>query len=72
MHLCFWGGIWLAFIGVYTYILSYIPFIQQATQSTGSIPVIVSGAWVIIIVGVVQELINKINAELLMERYDRI
>ncbi|USN55999.1 MAG: preprotein translocase subunit SecY [Candidatus Peribacteria bacterium] len=72
MHLCFWGGIGLGIIGVYSYILSYIPFIQQAAQSIGSIPVVVSGAGVIIIVGVVQELMNKINAEMLMERYDRI
>ena len=72
MHLCFWGGIGLGIIGIYTYVLSYIPFVQQAAQSIGSIPVIVSGAWVIIIVGVVQELVSKINAELLMERYDRI
>ena len=72
MHLCFWGGMGLWVIGIYTYVLSYIPFIQQAAQSIGSIPVIVSGAWVIIIVWVVQELINKIDAELLMERYDSI
>lgn len=72
MHLCFWGGMWLWVIGIYTYVLSYIPFIQQAAQSIGSIPVIVSGAWVIIIVWVVQELVNKIDAELLMERYDSI
>jgi len=44
MHLCFWGGAGLGFIGIYSYILSYIPFIQQATQSVGSIPVVVSGA----------------------------
>lgn len=72
MHLCFWWGMGLGVVGVYTYILSYIPFVQQAAQSIGSIPVIVSGAWVIIIVGVVQELVSKINAEMLMERYDRI
>lgn len=72
MHLCFWGGMWLGIIGIYTYVLSYIPFIQQAAQSIGSIPVIVSGAWVIIIVWVVQELLSKIDAELLMERYDSI
>ncbi len=71
-HLCLWGGLGLGFIGCYSYILSYIPFIQQAAQNIGSIPVIVSGSGVVIIVGVVQELINKINAELLMERYDRI
>ena len=50
MHLCFWGGAGLGIIGIYTYILSYIPFVQQAAQSIGSIPVIVSGAGVIIIV----------------------
>lgn len=72
MHLCFWWGAGLGIIGIYTYILSYIPLIQQAAQSIGSIPVIVSGAGVIIIVWVVQELVTKINAELLMERYDRI
>ena len=44
MHLCFWGGMGLGFIGIYTYVLSYIPFVQQAAQSIGSIPVIVSGA----------------------------
>jgi preprotein translocase subunit SecY len=72
MHLCLWGWTGLAVVGVYGYVLSYIPFIQQATQSVGSIPVVVSGAGIIIIVGVVQELLNKINAELLMEKYDRI
>ncbi len=72
MHLCFWWGMWLAFIGNYTYLLSKIPFVQQAAQSIGTIPVIVQGAWVIIIVWVVQELINKIDAELLMEKYDKI
>lgn len=71
-HLCLWGGVGLGFIGIYSYILSYIPFVQQAALSIGSIPVIVSGAGVIIIVWVVQELVNKINAELLMERYDKI
>ncbi len=71
-HLCLWGGIGLGFIGIYSYVLSYIPFIQQAAQSIGSIPVIVSGSGVVIIVWVVQEIVGKINAELLMERYDRI
>jgi len=72
MHLALRWGLWLAFIWVYTYILSYIPFVQQAAQSLWSIPVVVQGAWVIIIVWVVQELVNKINSELLMERYDRV
>ncbi len=72
MHLCLWWGIGLGIVGIYSYILNYLPFIQQVTQSIGSIPVIVSWSWVIIIVGVMQELFNKINAELLMEKYDKI
>ena len=72
MHLALRWGLGLAFIGIYTYVLSYIPFVQQAAQSLGSIPVVVQWAWVIIIVWVVQELVSKINSELLMERYDRI
>lgn len=72
MHLCFWGGTWLGLVGIYTYVLSYIPFVAQAAQSLGSIPVVVSGAWVVIIVGVVQELMNKFNAEVVMDKYDRM
>jgi len=70
-HLCLRWGMWLWLIGIYSYILSYIPFIADAARSLGSIPVVVQGAWVIIIVWVVQELINKINSELLMEKYDQ-
>ena len=74
MHLCFWWGIWLGIIGIYTYVINWIPFIQDTVRSGGlsSVPVIVSGAWVIIIVGVVQEIINKLNADLLMEKYSKI
>lgn len=72
MHLCLWWWIWLWTIWIYSYVLSYIPFIQQATQSIWSIPVIVSWAWVVIIVWVVQDIINKFNAEILMDKYDKI
>jgi len=73
-HLCFWGGIWLWIIGIYTYVLNWIPFIQDTIRSwwLNAVPVIVSGAWVIIIVWVVQEIINKLNADLLMEKYSKI
>lgn len=71
MHLCLWWWIWLWLIWIYSYILSYIPFIESITRSLGSIPVIVSGSWVIIIVWVVQDLVNKINADLVMAKYDR-
>ncbi|MBP6085732.1 hypothetical protein KA478_00715 [Patescibacteria group bacterium] len=49
-HLCFWGGLGLAGVGVYAYVLQYIPFVQDITQSLGALPVIVTGSGVIIIV----------------------
>lgn len=72
MHLCLWGGIGLGLVGIYSYVLTYIPFIQQLTQSLGSLPVVVTGSGVIIIVGVVQDVVNKIKTELLMHKYDKI
>jgi preprotein translocase subunit SecY len=46
--------------------------IKDVIYSIGTLPVIVSGAGIIIIVGVVKEIIDKINAEILMEKYERI
>jgi len=74
IHLCFWWGIWLGLIGIYTYVINWIPFIQDTIRTwwLNSVPVVVSWAWVIIIVWVVQEIINKVNADLLMEKYSKI
>ncbi|MCX6824483.1 MAG: preprotein translocase subunit SecY [candidate division SR1 bacterium] len=72
MHLCLWGGAGLAFIGIYSYLLNYIPFIQTLVQSLGSLPVVVTGSGVIIIVGVVQEIMSKVKTDMLMQRYDKI
>ena len=72
MHLCLWWGIWLWFIWIYSYVISLIPIVQTAASSLWSIPVLVSWSWVIIVVWVVQDLLQKIDAELLMERYERI
>jgi preprotein translocase subunit SecY len=71
-HLCFWWGIGLACVGVYTYVLQYIPLVQSITQSLGAMPVVVTGSGIIIIVWVVQEIVGKINSELLMHKYDRM
>ncbi len=73
-HLSFWWGIWLALIGIYTYVINWIPFIQDTVRSwwLDAVPVVVSWSWVIIVVWVVQEIINKINADLLMEKYSKI
>lgn len=70
MHLCLWWGAGLAFIGIYSYVLNYIPFIQDIVQSIGSLPVVVTGSWVIIIVGVVQDIMNKVKTDMLMKKYD--
>lgn len=72
MHLCLRWGAGLAFIGIYSYILNYIPFIQTLVQSLGSLPVVVTGSGVIIIVWVVQEIMGKIKTDMLMQRYDKI
>lgn len=71
-HLCFWGGIGLAWVWIYSYVLNYIPIVQNITQSLGALPVIVTGSGIIIIVWVVTEIVGKINSELLMHKYDRI
>jgi preprotein translocase subunit SecY len=57
---------------VYSYVLNYIPFIQDIVQSIGSLPVVVTGSGVIIIVGVVQEIVGKVKTDMLMQRYDKI
>ena len=72
MHLCLWWGAGLAFIGVYSYILNYIPFIQNLVQTLGSLPVVVTGSGVIIIVWVVQDIMSKVKTDMLMQRYDKI
>lgn len=50
MHLCLWGGAGLAAIGVYSYVLNYIPFIQDIVLALGSLPIVITGSGVIIIV----------------------
>lgn len=70
MHLCLWGGLGLALIGIYTYILQWMPFVQSLVESIGSLPVVVTGSGVIIIVGVVQEIVNKVQGDLVMQKYE--
>ena len=72
MHLCLRGGAGLALIGIYSYIIDDLPFIQDVIQNLGSLPMIVTGSGVIIIVWVVQDLINKVESELLMKKYEKI
>ena len=71
MHLCLWWWAWLAFIWIYSYILNYIPFIQNLVQTLWSLPVVVTWSGVIIMVWVVTEIINKVESELIMQKYER-
>lgn len=69
-HLSRWGGVWLAVLAIYTYLLHKIPFIQDISVQLGSIPVVVTGSGIIIIVWVIQQLMDKVNTEILMSKYD--
>lgn len=71
-HLSFWWGVGLWVIGIFDKLIYKIPFILELTQSVGTVPIVVTGSWVIIIVGVVQELTNKIETEVLMAKYEQI
>ncbi|MBP7061304.1 hypothetical protein KBA84_00525 [Patescibacteria group bacterium] len=50
MHLCLWGGIGLAFVGAYTYLINLIPFIQDIVMALGSVPTVVTGSGIVIMV----------------------
>ena len=61
------GGMFLAFIAI-------SPMLIQSffrSMSIGTVPLLVSGAGMIIIVGVVLEIIRQINAQLIMHDYNK-
>lgn len=62
-----WGGLFLGFVAVLPIVLTKF----FASQSFGSVPLLISGAGLIIVVGVVLELIRQINAQLIMHDYDK-
>lgn len=66
-RLTFFGSNFLAIIAVLPIV------IQMAFSSTGvgSVPLLISGAGIIIIVGVVLELIRQVNAQLVMHDYKK-
>lgn len=69
-HLSLWWGAGLWLLGIFTYILHYIPLVQDFATQVGSIPVIITGSGIIIIVWVVQQVMDKIQTEVLMSKYD--
>lgn len=54
--------------------VAILPYIIQALSSglQASVPLLISGAGMIIIVGVVLEIIRQINAQLIMQDYDKL
>lgn len=67
MRLNFWGGLFIAFIAVMPYLIGFI----FSGNASGNVPLLLSGAGVIIVVGVVLELFRKINVEMVMQDYDK-
>ncbi len=61
------GGTMIATVAVLPIVLQQI----FTELNVGSVPVIISGAGVIIVVGVVLDLIRRINSELLVHHYER-
>lgn len=66
-RLTLFGALFIGFIGV---LPIFIQFIFQSS-GLGGIPLIISGAGIIIIVGVVLELIRQTNAQLVMHDYKK-
>lgn len=66
-RLTFFGGIFLAFIAIMPILINFI----FRTSGIGGVPTLVSGAGIIIIVGVVLELIRQINTQLVMHDYKK-
>ncbi len=72
MQLCLRWGSWLAFLWIYTYLLNKIPLFATIWESIWWLPVVVTWSWIIIIVWVVQDLMNKAQTEVLMSKYDNL
>ncbi|MEK7672507.1 MAG: preprotein translocase subunit SecY [Patescibacteria group bacterium] len=66
-RLTFYGALFIAFIGI-------LPILTQfafSSSGVGNVPLLISGAGIIIIVGVVLELIRQINTQLVMHDYKK-
>ncbi len=62
-----WGGSFLGFVAIMPILIQ----IFFAGQSFGSVPLLISGAGLIIVVGVVLDLMRQINAQMVMHDYDK-
>lgn len=62
-----WGGLFIAFIAVFPIVLGVV----LTSLQVGSMQLLISGAGMIIIVGVVLELIRQVNTQLVMHDYSK-
>jgi len=67
-RLTVFGGLFLAFIAIFPFVLNGI----FASFQVGSVPLLIGGAGLIIIVGVVLEIVRRINTGLIMYDYDKL
>lgn len=63
-----WGGLFIAFIAISPMLLG----IFFTVMALGAVPTLITGAGLIIVVGVVLELIRQINAQLVMHDYNKL
>lgn len=68
--LTLFGGLFLGFVAVFPLLIQFI--FKNQLNLGGDIPLLISGAGMIIIVGVVLELFRQINAQLIMHDYDKL
>lgn len=66
-RLTLFGSLFLGLIAVMPILLQFV----FTTTGLGSVPLLISGAGIIIIVGVVLELIRQVNAQLVMHDYNK-
>ncbi len=68
-RLCFWGGLFLAFVAI-------VPLIFQrflgGSSGTSGVALFISGAGIIIVVSVVLDIIRRIDAHLVTQDYDKL
>lgn len=66
-RLVFWGALFLAFVAV-----APVFFEKLLSGGTNSIAMFIGGAGIIIVVGVVLDIIRRINSQLVMHDYDKL
>lgn len=66
-RLTLWGGFFIALVAVFPYAFDFL----TSESGAGSVQLLISGAGVIIIVGVVLDIVKKIKVEMVTKDYDK-